>query len=172
MRITTISDGYINFVVKHEGLFLKPYLCPAGVWTIGIGSTYYPNGKRVKESDPVISKEFAYFVFKEISHEFEREIDSLTRDDITQNQFNALFDFAYNAGIGALKSSTLLKKVNLNPNDPTIRNEFNKWIYGGDGSHNKKDDDGDGLIDEPGEKQRLEGLVKRRKECADMYFTL
>ena len=66
-------------------------------------------------------------------------------------QFDALVSFAYNVGVGNFAKSTLLKKVNANPNDPTIRSEFEKW--------NKAN----GRV--------LKGLVTRRKEEADLYFT-
>jgi lysozyme len=58
---------------------------------------------------------------------YEKAVDSFTRDYINQNQFDALVAFAYNVGTNALKNSTLLKKVNMNPNDPSIRAEFLKW---------------------------------------------
>ena len=70
-------------------------------------------------------------------------------ENINQNKFDALCCFAYNVGVNALKSSTLLKKVNINPNDPTIKNEFLKW--------NKANG------------RALTGLTKRRQEEADLY---
>jgi lysozyme len=81
---------------------------------------------------------------------YERGVDSMCRDEINQNQFDALISFSYNVGINALKSSTLLKKLNLNPNDPTIRYEFMRW--------NKAA----GRV--------LRGLTKRREEEANLYF--
>ncbi len=67
------------------------------------------------------------------------------------NQFDALVSFCYNVGPANLKSSTLLKKVNINPNDPTIKNEFLKWTKAG------------GKV--------LKGLVTRRTAEAELYFT-
>lgn len=170
MRIIKTSASYIDFVINYEGLKFKPYLCPANVPTIGIGSTLYKNGSRVRMTDSAITKEQAISLFNDTVSVYERAVDSFTRDDISQNQFDALVDFAYNVGVGALKSSTLLKKVNINPEDPLIRNEFKKWIYGGDGSKNGVDDNGNGIIDEIGEKQRLNGLVNRREAEANLYF--
>ena len=80
---------------------------------------------------------------------YEKAVDSFCRDDINQNQFDALCAFAYNVGINALKNSTLLKKVNKNPNDPTIRAEFLKW--------NKANG------------RALKGLTNRRIAEADLY---
>ena len=138
--------------------------------TIGFGNTFYEDGTKVKLTDPAITKERAIKILQVAMSYFEKQVDSYTTDKVNQNQFDALVDFAYNAGVGALKASTLLKKVNANPNDPTIANEFMKWVFGGDGTKNKKDDDGDGLIDEAGEKQKLNGLVNRRKAESDLYF--
>jgi lysozyme len=84
--------------------------------------------------------------------QFEQYVDSFCIDTITQNQFDALVSFCYNVGPSNLKSSTLLKKVNLNPNDPTIKNEFLKWNRGG------------GKV--------LDGLTRRRQAEADLYFTV
>lgn len=175
MKITKVSDGFIHHVEQFEcggnvTKYLKPYKCPAGIPTIGYGNTFYEDGTKVKLTDPAITKERAIAILKKAMDYFEKQVDAYTTDKVNQNQFDALVDFAYNAGVGALKASTLLKKVNANPNDPTIRNEFMKWVYGGDGTKNKKDDDGDGLIDEAGEKQKLGGLVNRRKAEADLYF--
>lgn len=170
MRIIKTSNNGINFIIKNEGgAYLKSYKCPANIWTISVGCTFYEDGSRVKQGD-IITKEKSDALFKFILKQYEQSVDSFTRDDINQNQFDSLVDFAYNAGVAALKSSTLLKKVNANPNDPTIKNEFLKWIYGGDGTKNKRDDDGDGLVDEAGEKQRLAGLLARREAEAELYF--
>ena len=81
---------------------------------------------------------------------FEKNVDSFCRDDINQNQFDALVSFAFNVGTYNLKKSTLLKKVNLNPNDSTIKDEFLRWTK----SNGKT----------------LKGLVKRREEEANLYF--
>jgi lysozyme len=151
-RITTASNNLLKLVEKFEGLFLNPYLCPAGVPTIGLGSTYYENGKRVGLNDPAITKERAYELFKHTLKQYEKDVDTFTRDDINQNQFDALVDFAYNCGSGNLKTSTLLKKVNLLPNDPLIAEEFKKWNKGG------------GKV--------LNGLVKRRQAELELYFKI
>ena len=78
-------------------------------------------------------------------------MDSFCRDDISQSQFDALVSFAYNLGTGALQKSTLIKKVNANPKDVTIADEFLKW--------NKAN----GIV--------LAGLTKRRQAEANLYFS-
>ena len=151
MKITKTSKNGIAFIKKYEGFRSKPYKCEAGVATIGYGATYYPNGQKVKLTDPAIDEKHASILLEAMLNPYEKAVDSYCRDDINQNQFDALVSFAYNLGNSALKSSTLLKKANANPNDKTIRNEFLKWV------------NSDG--------KRLKGLVIRRTDEADLYFT-
>jgi len=156
--IDTVGAAGLNLIKQKEGFEATPYLCPAKVPTIGYGATYYPKdysvvalrGKRVKLSDPAISELAASTLLTNMLDSYEKGVNSFTRDDINQNQFDALVSFAYNLGIAGLKSSTLLKKVNKNPNDPTIRIEFMKWTYANG--------------------KQLKGLVVRRKQEADLYF--
>lgn len=150
MKITKLSNKGLQLIKQFESFKSNAYLCPSGVPTIGYGSTYYIGGKKVKLSDPPISEQQAEILLKNNLITFEKGVDSYTRDDINQNQFDALCVFAYNAGMNALKTSTLLKKVNANPNDQSIRLEFMKWVYGN------------------GEK--LPGLIKRREQEANLYY--
>lgn len=151
MKITKISNLGLELIKKYEGFKAKAYLCPANVITIGFGSTYYENGTKVKLTDPLITQERATELLEALLVSYERSVDSYCVDTINQNQFDALCSFAYNCGVGNLKSSTLLKKVNKNPNDPTIKDEFLKWNKGG------------GKV--------LTGLTKRRIEEAQLYFS-
>lgn len=169
-RITKTGEKGKNLIKLKEGFRSKPYLCPAKVPTIGYGATYYPNGTRVSMYDPPITEEWADKILSDMLGLYEKAVDSYTRDDINQNQFDALVSFAYNLGITNLKTSTLLKKVNTNPSDPTIKDEFLKWNKT-DGTHDGKDNDGDGLIDEAGEKMILQGLTNRRLQEAELYFS-
>lgn len=169
-KITKIGPKGLDLIKSFEGLYLKPYICPAGVPTIGYGSTYYENGKKVSLKDKPITEARANEILAYELATFEKYVDTFCQDSITQNQFDALVCFAYNVGPNALKSSTLLVKLNKNPNDPTIKDEFLKWCKA-DGTHNGKDDDNDGLIDEAGEKQTLKGLLRRRTAEAALYFT-
>jgi len=145
------SEAY-KLITKHEGLVLKPYLCPAKVPTIGYGNTYYEDGKKVTLLDQPITKERAFEMFKEIADRFAKAVSQSVTSDINQNQFNALVSFAYNVGVANFKKSTLLKLVNANPNDPNIKNEFMKW---------KK---ANGVV--------LNGLIKRRNDESNYYFAI
>ncbi len=150
MKITKISQNGINLIKSFEGFRSKPYLCSANVPTVGYGSTYYPNGKKVTLNDQPITEEYAVQLLSTMLDTYEKAVDSYCRDDINQDQFDALVSFVYNLGNGSLKSSTLLKKLNVNPNDPTIRDEFMKWVNGGG--------------------KKLPGLVRRREAEANLYF--
>lgn len=151
MKITKISSKGIDLIKKYEGFRSKPYKCPAGIPTIGYGSTYYEDGTKVKLNDPQITEDRATKLLVALLVSFEKAVDSYMRDDINQNQFDALCVFAYNVGTNALKNSTLCKKVNRNPNDPTIKDEFLKW------------DKANG--------QKMLGLTRRRNEEATLYFS-
>jgi len=130
-KITKISKKGLDIIKRFEGFSSTPYLCPAGVPTIGWGSTRYSDGRKVKMTDPPLSKEEGERLLISTLASFERDVDAFCRDDINQNQFDALVSFAYNCGSAALKGSTLLKKVNINPKDPTIKDAFIAWKYSG-----------------------------------------
>lgn len=144
-----MSKG-IPIIRKFEGLRLRAYKCPAGLWTIGYGSTFYENNSRVEEGDKITIERADQLLFF-VVRKFENEVKKLVKSAINENQLGALTSFAFNAGTGNLQKSTLLKKVNANPNDPTIRDEFMRWTKAG------------GKV--------LNGLVTRRKAEADLYFT-
>lgn len=150
-RITKLSTAARTLLKHFEGFRANPYLDGAGIATIGYGATYYKDGTRVHLADKPISEYEASCLLDDLLVHFERSVDSYTRDDINQNQFDALCLFAYNVGTNALKGSTLLKKVNANPADASIRLEFLKWNKAG------------GKI--------LAGLTKRRTQEANLYFS-
>ena len=146
-----LDDKGYKLITKFEGLSLKPYLDSIKVPTIGYGNTYYTDGKRVTLLDKEITKEVAFDMFKEIANRFGKRVDELVTSNINQNQYNALVSFAYNIGTGNFASSTLLKKVNKNPNDLTIKDEFLRWNKAG------------GKV--------INGLTNRRNEEANIYFS-
>jgi lysozyme len=150
-KITKTSNKGIELIKGFEGFSSKPYLCPAKICTIGYGATFYQDGKKVTMADKPITEKQAIELLKYMLTRFEQYVDSYCVDSLTQNQFDALVSFCYNVGPANLKASTLLKKVNANPNDETIREEFKKWNKGG------------GKV--------LKGLTRRRQAEADLYFS-
>lgn len=112
---------------KREGLRLKPYLDTRGVPTIAIGNTYYLDGRKVTMKDKQISKEQAIELGNTTADSFAKQVLKLLKNKVSQNQFNALVSLAYNIGITGFKNSTVLRKVNVNPNDKTIADAFMMW---------------------------------------------
>lgn len=141
----------LDLIAEFEGLRLKPYLCSAGVPTIGYGSTFYENGTRVKLTDTPITKQRAEQLLKNTADKFAERVAILITKPVTQNQFNALVSFAFNVGVSALKVSTLLRLVNNNPNDANIAKEFLRWNKAG------------GRV--------IQGLTNRRIKESAIYFT-
>lgn len=116
------SPKGIALVKEFEGLRLKAYQCPGGVWTIGYGHT-----AGVKPG-MVITKALAEEYLKADLIAFERYLNGLGLD-LNQNQFDALISFIYNVGTGNFSNSTLLRKVRANPQDNSIMDEFLRWVY-------------------------------------------
>lgn len=146
----TSKEG-IDFIKKWEGFSPKPYKCTSGVPTIGYGATFYTNGRKVTMQDREITEVQAVGMLATmVTNNFEKYIKSYVTSSVNQNQFDALVSLSYNIGVGAFKNSTLLKKVNINPNDPSIANEFLRYKYSA------------GKV--------VQGLVNRRKEEVAMYY--
>ena len=91
--------------------FLKAYPDSAGVWTIGLGTTYYPNGDNVKEGDTCTEEEAYQYSEYALDH-FINHLNATLPGGISQWRFDALLDFCYNAGQGAWDTSTLRKTIN------------------------------------------------------------
>lgn len=124
------SQKGIDLIKTYEGFSEKPYLCPAGVPTIGYGSTYYDNDEPVAMDDPVISKKYADSLLKIMLRKYEKGVLNAVTVALTQNQFDALVSFAYNLGVGQLRGSTLLNKLNKGDVKGAAF-EFDKWVHGG-----------------------------------------
>jgi lysozyme len=140
-----------DLIKQFEGCKLKAYKCPAGLWTISWGLTFYPDGTNVKEGD-VITQQQAEDYFNAIVDDFAKGVDILVKSNVTANNFSAIVSFAFNVGMGNFRRSTLLRKVNANPKDPSIRAEFMKWTRANN------------VV--------LKGLVRRREAEAKLYEQL
>ena len=133
----------IELIKAHEGLRLNAYLCPAGVVTIGYGHTH-----GVKMGDRITAEQAERLLIGDLIVA-ETEVNRYGFD-LTKNQFDALVSFVYNVGARNFRSSTLLKRLKDNPSDPDIAKQFGRWVYGG------------GKV--------LQGLIRRRKDEAKLYF--
>jgi len=138
-----------DLIKSFEGCKLKAYQCSAKKWTIGYGNTFFEDGTPVVAGN-AISQQKAEDMFELIANEFSEKVAKLVPSHITENQFGALVSFAYNCGVVNLQKSTLLKKVNANHNDISIKAEFAKWNKAG------------GKV--------LAGLTRRREAESNLYY--
>lgn len=133
---------------RFEGVYLKPYLCPRGVPTIGVGATYYEDGKRVTLADPAITLERAMALLSwHIEDVYLPAVLALCPRVDTPKRLGALTDFCLNVGSGNLRISTLRKYVNAGLWD-RVPAELMKWCKAG------------GVV--------YRGLLYRRKAEADL----
>lgn len=132
------NDAGLLIIKKYEGLVdgdpdtpgLDPYRCPAGVPTIGFGSTHYPTGRKVQMADPPITKAYAQKLLDIEMESVEGSVARLIRHPLNVNQFSALCSWVYNLGSGRLQSSTLRSKLNRGDVDGAAA-EFPKWRRAG-----------------------------------------
>ncbi|MFM2204461.1 MAG: hypothetical protein RLZZ605_1425 [Bacteroidota bacterium] len=146
----------IELIASFEGLRLSPYYATElekqkGIVTIGYGSTFYDNGKKVQITDLPITKERALELLTVLADAFALKVNSLILKEVNQNQFNALVSLAYNIGINAFKTSTVLRLANNNPKDANIAKAFLMWNKQGG--------------------KELNGLTKRRIKESALYFS-
>lgn len=128
---------------RFEGFYPAPYLCPAGVATIGYGATRYEDGRAVTLNDPAITRERAEaLLLWEIRTVCLPAVARLCPAVDSPERLAALIDFTFNLGSGRLKESTLRRRVNERRWDE-VPMELRKWVKGG------------GRV--------LSGLVKRRE---------
>jgi len=133
----------MSIAVPCEGYSSTPYLCPAGYWTQGYGTTIKPDGQRVTKDSPPCTKEQAY---EWLSTTLESNLIDVLRSSPVLSSYpdalGAIVDFVYNLGIGRYRSSTLKRRIDLMDWEGA-REELAKWTRGG------------GRV--------LPGLVKRRE---------
>lgn len=145
------SQKCIDLIKKLESIELNSYQDGGGVWTIGYGSTMWMDGKRVTKGQTVTLEMAEKLLAWELKNKGDVLTGLLGKSNVNQQQFDALLSFTYNVGVGAVAKSTLLKKAIRNANDPTIKDEFLKWVY----------DNG----------KRIKGLENRRKQEIALYFS-
>lgn len=139
----------LDIIKTFEGFSPTPYLCPAGYWTIGYGSTRGLDGKRVTSEHPAISKEQAVTFMQHELRSVELAIKALIRVPLSENQFSALCSFSYNVGTGNLSASTLRQRLNRGDTEGAA-GEFLKWRRAG------------GVV--------LAGLVRRREMERQLFL--
>ena len=124
-----IGNKGISLIKEFEGLRLRAYDDGVGVWTIGIGTIRYPNGKRVQKGD-VITEAQAEEYLKHDLNNFEKVINDVVKVPLTQNQYDAIVSLTYNIGAAAFSRSTLLKRLN-NKDYKGAADQFLVWNKAG-----------------------------------------
>ncbi|MFN6971680.1 MAG: lysozyme [Rheinheimera sp.] len=135
-----VSPSGVDLICNFEGLRLKAYDDGVGVWTIGFGTTKYPNGIRVKKGDTCTLDQAKAYMQNDLKS-FEQTVNNTVKVPLNQNQFDALVSLAYNIGSTAFKNSTLARQLNEG-NYKAAANQFNVWVNAGG--------------------KRMQGLVNRR----------
>ena len=124
-----IGNKGISLIKEFEGLRLRAYDDGVGVWTIGIGTIRYPNGKRVQKGD-VITEAQAEEYLRHDLNTFEKVINDVVKVPLTQNQYDAIVSLTYNIGAAAFSRSTLLKRLN-NKDYKGAADQFLVWNKAG-----------------------------------------
>ena len=130
----------VDIICGFEGKRLAAYDDGVGVWTIGFGTTVYPNGIKVMKGDTCTEAQAKTYMAHDLK-KFEATVNKAVTVQLNQNQFDALVSLAYNIGTNAFSKSTLVKKLNAND----IRgaaDQFDVWVNAGG--------------------KRMQGLVNRR----------
>lgn len=141
------SDIGVSLIKHFEGFVSKPYLCPAGVATIGYGSTKYADDKKVKLNDKAINENEATLLLKNTLIIYENIVNKKVKVQLKQSQFDALVSHTYNTG----GSNTLFNLINNEANDESIKKWFETKYISANGV-------------------KLKGLIERRKAEAKLYF--
>lgn len=140
MTTPTINKSGLDLVKQFEGLRTTAYLCPAGMPTIGYGST--TGLSRADVGRKKITAAQADTLLRTDLLRFEKAVRRLVTVTLTDNQFAALVSFAFNLGEGNLAKSTLLKRINAEAPIADIERSWMQWVNAGG--------------------KRLQGLVNRR----------
>lgn len=155
-----VSQRCKDMIKHHEGVRLKPYRCPARLWTVGVGHVLYPDQGRLpldqRDAFPLKAEDNRVFSGDEVDGilgadlvRFEAGIAKLFPVVLAQGQFDALVSFSFNLGLGGVQRSTLRQKVLRG--EPEAADEFLKFTRGG------------GKI--------LPGLVKRRQDERSLFLS-
>lgn len=117
-----------DFIAGFEGFSAKPYTCPAGVWTIGYGSTHDANGDAVTQDTPDVTQEAARSLLEAVLATLNGELAGAVTVPLSDPQRAALLSFAYNLGFHSLRSSTLLRLLNRK-SYTAAANQFLVWDH-------------------------------------------
>lgn len=143
-----VDSSGIDLIGEFEGLRLNAYDDGVGVWTIGWGTTVYPNGQKVKKGDRITLEQAKQYKAHDLA-KFEKAANDAVKVPLNQNQFNALVSLAYNIGVSAFTNSTLVKRLN-DGNYKAAADQFLAWVNAGG--------------------KRMQGLVNRRNKERELFL--
>lgn len=143
-----VSPSGIDLICNFEGKRLMAYDDGVGVWTIGFGTTIYPNGIKVKKGDVCTEAQAKAYMAYDLK-KFELAVNNTVNVSLNQNQFDALVSLAYNIGTNAFKNSTLVKMLNAGDYRGAA-NQFDVWVNAGG--------------------KRMQGLVNRRAKEKALFL--
>ena len=139
----------VDLICGFEGKQLAAYDDGVGVWTIGFGTTVYPNGIKVKKGDTCTEAQAKAYMAHDLK-KFESAVNNAVKVPLNQNQFDALVSLAYNIGASAFSQSTLVKKLNANDYRGAA-DQFDVWVNAGG--------------------KRMQGLVNRRAKEKALFLS-
>ena len=145
-----LSDNGFTLLGELEGIVLRPYKDSVGIPTIGIGSTYYEDGTKVKMTDKAITKERAIQLAKNVVKSFEARVNKSIIVPMTQNQFDAMVLLCYNIGESGFARSSVVRNFNAG-NLQKAADSFLLWNKAG------------GKVSK--------GLTNRRQKERDLFLT-
>ena len=136
-----ISDKALAVIKHHEGVRLRPYQCPALLWTIGVGHVIDPQHTHLKLEerrnlpipagwDRTITQEECDDILRKDLASFERGVRKYTTVELTQGMLDGLVSFAFNVGLGTFQRSTLRQKLNRGDKEGAAE-EFLKYTMAG-----------------------------------------
>jgi lysozyme len=157
-----ISKAALDMIKHHEGIRFKPYRCPAGLWTIGVGHVLYPAQGKLKMEDrllfPLSPADNRKFTPEEVDAILQKDLERFVIGVLRycpsaasrQGWLDALVSFSFNVGLGALQQSTLRQRHNRGDHEGAAE-AFLRYTKGG------------GKV--------LPGLVKRRRDERLLYLS-
>lgn len=144
------STRCLIMIKHHEGVRYRPYKCPAGLWTIGVGHLIGDGKTLPPEWNRTLSKDEVDQILAADLRRFERGVLRLCPGNLTQGQFDALVSFSFNLGLGGLQRSSVRMCTNRDDKEGAVRGLMKYTKAGG---------------------KELPGLVKRRKDEASLYMS-
>lgn len=168
MGFRVATDNCFKIAHHFEGCKLSAYQDGGGKWTIGIGTTIYPDGKPVQKGHTCTldqAKMWFLWGMQEAERKLNKWLTGYVLKTLEQHKVDALLSCIYNVGY----PQTLIEMVNKNPDHKAIWGAFLMYVKE-PAEKDGKDNDKDGLVDEKGEKREVFGLLRRRNSEAHLYF--